>query len=176
MTNLPANVESTRNAVYAALDAMQIPYKTVSHAPTASIQSCAAAGDALGAVVCKNYFLVTKSGKNICLCLVRPNVRLRTADISKQVASPRLSFAGDELLWDCLRTHPGAVSPMGLLFDSQKRVRLLADRALKDVPRLAFHPCDNTRTLAMSSEDFFERFVPALGRETEWVDVHDFLD
>jgi hypothetical protein len=28
---------------------------------------------------------------------------------------------------------------------------------------LAFHPCDNTCTVAMAGSDFFGRFLPAVG-------------
>ena len=41
-------------------------------------------------------------------------------------------------------------------------VDLLVDGALREEATLAFHPCDNTRTLAMSGRDFFDRFLPAV--------------
>ena len=75
-----------------------------------------------------------------------------------------------------LKVHPGAVSPMGLLFDEEKQVELLVDGALREVPRLGFHPCDNSRSLAMAGEDFFERFLPAVGRAPRWVEIHDFQE
>ena len=45
--------------------------------------------------------------------------------------------------------------------------------ALEDVPVLAFHPCDNTRTVAMAGEDFFGRFLPATGAEVMDVDFRE---
>jgi Ala-tRNA(Pro) deacylase len=74
-----------------------------------------------------------------------------------------------------LNTRPGSVSPMGLLFDGAADVRLLVDSALWAQKELAFHPCDNTATLAMSSKDFFEIFLPAVGKKAEPVEIHDFL-
>ena len=50
-------------------------------------------------------------------------------------------------------------------------MRLAVDRALREQPRLLFHPCVNTATLAMSGRDFFETFLPALGREPVFVDM-----
>ena len=70
-----------------------------------------------------------------------------------------------------MRTRPGAISPMGLLFDDGRSVRLGIDRALRDRPRLLFHPCVNTATLALSGADFFERFLPALGYAPTFVDM-----
>ena len=51
---------------------------------------------------------------------------------------------------------------------------LAVDSALRQVPRLGFHPCINTMSLAMSGEDFFGKFLPALEIEPTFVDIHDF--
>ena len=165
-----------RAAVYARLDALGIPYRRVRHAPAASLEECASVSRALGAVVCKNYFLTTKSKKHYCLCIVRPEARLRTADVSKQVDSPRLTFADEGELFSMLRERPGSVSPFGLIFDSAAPVRLLMDSALKQLPELAFHPCGNTETLALSTRDFLEKFLPSVGKVPEWVEIHDFME
>ena len=82
-----------------------------------------------------------------------------------------ISIATAEELMEMLRTLPGAISPMGLLFDGEKKVRLAIDRALRGEERLLFHPCVNTATLAVSGADFFERLLPALGHEAAYVDM-----
>ena len=146
-------MRSVVEEVYARLDGLGIPYDAV-----------------------KNYFLTTKNRKRFYLCLVRPDARFRTADVSKQAGSSRLSFASEAEMERLLRVHPGAVSPMGLLFDEEGQVELLVDAALRDVPRLGFHPCDNSRSLAMTAQDFFERFLPAVGRAPRWVEIHDFQE
>ena len=115
-----------------------------------------------------------KNGKHFYLCITRPDARFRTADISKQAGSSRLSFAPEEKLYELLRCHGGSASPLGLMFTDQ--VALLADRALLDVPTLAFHPCDNAFTVAMSNRDFFEVFLPDIGVEPMYVEIHDFLE
>lgn len=169
-------MRSVAEEVYARLDALGIPYDTTEHPPVHTIGDCAPVERVLHCMVVKNYFLTTKNQKHFYLCLVRPDARFRTADISKQAGSSRLCFANEEQMERLLRVHPGAVSPMGLLFDEEKQVELLVDAALRDVPRLGFHPCDNERSLAMTSQDFFERFLPAVGREPRWVEIHDFQE
>lgn len=156
------------------LDELGVAYRMISHAPLFHMDECAAAGERLGAVVCKNYFLTTKNHRTHCLCVVRPEARLRTADVSKQAGTARLSFAGEDELEQLLRTKPGSVSPLGLLFDEECRVRLLIDRALLAEARLAFHPCDNTRTLAIATADLLGRFLPAVGHDFTPVEIHDF--
>lgn len=167
---------SDAEAVFAYLDKLGIPYRATSHAPAYTMVDCAAVDQMLGALTVKNIFLTTKNRKCCWLCLARPGIRFRTADISRQVGSSRLSFAPEEMLFARLRCHGGSVSPMGLIFPEAKGVGLIVDAALRGEAALAFHPCDNTRTLAMAGADFFGRFLPALGVEAVDVEIHDFLE
>ena len=169
-------MRSVAEEVCARLDALGIPYDAVEHPPVHTIGDCAPVERQLNCMVVKNYFLTTKNRKRFYLCLVRPDARFRTSDISKQAGSSRLSFANEEQMERLLRVHPGAVSPMGLLFDEEKQVELLVVGALRDVPRLGFHPCDNRWSLAMTSQDFFDRFLPAVEHASRWVEIHDFQE
>lgn len=168
-------MNDTASIVFAKLDELGIPYDAITHEAVHTIEDCAAGDARLGAVTAKNYFLTTKNQKNFYLCIVRPEARFRTSDISRQAGSSRLSFGTEEQMQALLHVHPGAVSPLGLIFDPENRVQLLVDEALLDVDRIAFHPCDNTRTVAMSADDFFRRFLPAIGHAPRLVQVHDFL-
>ena len=157
-------------AVFAFLDGAGIAYRTAEHAPAFTMEDCAAVDRALNALTVKNIFLTTKNQKRFYLCIARPDVRFHTADISKQAGSSRLSFAPEALLYEKLRCHGGSASPMGLIFPEAREVGLIVDSALTEYPTLAFHPCDNTRTLAMAGEDFFGRFLKELEIEPIFVE------
>ena len=161
--------------VLKALDDMGIAYRLFEHAPTATMEACAEIDRILNAMTAKNIFLTTKNGRRFYLCLTRPEARFRTADISKQAGSSRLSFAPEDALFEHLRCRPGAASPLGLIFDPNHTVTLLVDSALRGAPTLSFHPCDNTLTLAMTNKDFFTTFLTAVGVEPVDVEIHDFL-
>ena len=168
-------MRSVAEEVYARLDALGIPYDAAEHPPVHTIGDCAPVERQLNCMVVKNYFLTTKNRKRFFLCLVRPDARFRTADISRQAGSSRLSFGAEEELAALLHTYPGSVSPLCLVFDGEDAVELLVDGALRQVERIAFHPCDNARTVAMSTEDFFGRFLPGVGPAPKWVEIHDFM-
>lgn len=157
------------------LDALGIAYDRAEHAPAMTIADCAETDRKLHALTAKNYFLTTKNQKRFFLCLVRPEARFVTKDVSPQAGSSRLSFGPEEKLYELLRVRPGSVSPLGLIFDTDRRVELLVDVRLTQAERIAFHPCDNTQTVAMSAADFFERFLPAVGRAPITVEIHDEL-
>lgn len=161
--------------IYAFLDGLGVAYRAAEHAPAATMADCADIDRRLGALTPKNIFLTTKNQRNFYLCITRPDARFRTADISKQAGSSRLSFAPEEMLFARLRAHGGSASPLGLIFPEAREVRLLADAALRREAALAFHPCDNTQTIAMSGDDFFGKFLPAAGVEPRFVEIHDFM-
>ena len=168
---MSGNIEAVR----AFLDRLGIAYRVAEHAPANTMADCAAIDARLGTLTPKNIFLTTKNHSRHYLCLTRPEARFRTADISKQAGSSRLSFAPEEELLERLRCRPGSASPMGLIFPEAAGVGLLVDRALREAPSLGFHPCDNTRTLAVASADFFGMFLPAVGVAPVEVEISDFL-
>ena len=166
-------MSDTVSEVLARLDALGIAYRLAEHPPADTMEACAAVDRRLHALTPKNIFLTTKNGRRFCLCITRPDARFRTVDISKQAGFSRLSFAPEEKLYELLRCHGGSASPLGLMFTDA--VTLLVDRALRDQPALGFHPCDNTRTVAIAGSDFFDVFLPAVSVAPVFVEVHDFL-
>ena len=156
-------MSDTIEAVRAFLDGAGIAYRGATHPPAFTMADCEAVDRALGALTVKNIFLTTKNKKRGWLCICRPDARFHTADISRQVGSSRLSFAPEEMLFERLRCRGGSASPLGLIFPEARDGGLIVDSALRGVDTLAFHPCDNTQTLAMAGEDFFGKFLPAAG-------------
>lgn len=169
-------MSATIEAIDAFLDRLGIARRTLEHPAAGTMADCAAVDARLGSLTPKNIFLTTKNQKRCCLCLTRPDARFVTADISKQAGFSRLSFAPEEMLFEKLHARAGSASPMGLIFESAADVALLVDSGLRDAPFLSFHPCDNTRTLAMSGADFFHAFLPAVGKAPVFVEIHEFIE
>lgn len=147
-------------AIFACLHELGIAYDRVDHAPARSMEDLLDAQKSLRATIPKNLFLAPRNKSAFYLCVVRPDAHFRTAELSKQIGSARLSFGPEDQLEALLRTFPGAISPLGLMFDTSRAVSLLIDESLRDLKKIAFHPNDNTCTLSMSAGDFFDRFLP----------------
>lgn len=153
------------------LKAMGISFDLISHPAAHTMADCEGPARELGGVMPKNLFLVPKNRKVFWLCVTRPDAVFKTSDVSRQVGSARLSFAPEEDLMRLLLTKPGSISPLGLMFEEAKDVRLIVDEQLRDEKRLIFHPCVNSFSLAMSGTDFFDRFLPAVGHEAVYVSM-----
>ena len=91
----------------------------------------------------------------------------KTKELSSQINSARLSFADADDMLKFLDIEPGAVSIMGLMNDKEHAAQLLVDEDVLNAEYVGCHPCINTSSLRIKSEDVFEKFVKATG--------HDFI-
>ena len=82
----------------------------------------------------------------------------------------RLSFAKEEHLKDYLNVTPGSVSVLGLLNDIDNRVELVIDRDVIGQNHIRCHPCVNTSTLKIKTDDFLTKIIPALNKEALIID------
>ena len=114
---------------------------------------------------CKNLLLCNTPKTAFYLYVTVPDKPFRTGDVSKRLGSSRLSFAPPECLPEMLHLESGSLSPLGLWFDTENRIRLAFDKDVMREGRIAFHPCDNSATVLFRQEDFWQAVVPALVHE-----------
>ena len=163
------------NEILRHLEEAGISYTLYHHEPKWTIQDCLTTPglDPEKAVMPKNVFLCNRQQTAFYLLLLAPLRPFRTAVVSKLLGVSRLSFAPEERLPALLGLDRGAVSPLGLLFDRDKQVRLVVDEALLSYEQLWFHPGLNTQSLEMGTRDFMERFLPSIGREASCIAFND---
>ena len=142
---------------YDLLDSLQVPFVRVDH-------------DALP-TICKNLFLRNAQKTDFYLLLMPGNKKFKTAVLSKQIGSARLSFGEAEFMESFLDIKPGSVSVMGLMNDREKRVRLLIDKDILEGEYFACHPCINTSSLKFTTRDLMDKILPALGHPHTVVDL-----
>ena len=154
----------SEEAALAYLTAHVIPFERAAHERVSAISECAVAEKLLGARMPRNLFLTPRTKSAYYLLIAHPESAFRTSSVSRQAGSSRLSFADEGDLKAILHTHPGAVSPLGLIFDSAKDVILLVDERLLSEEALLFHPLENTSSVRLTREAFFGGFLSSLGR------------
>ena len=88
-----------------------------------------------------------------------------TKNLSAQINSARLSFAGKEDMLRYLDITPGSVSVLGLMNDSGNAVKLLIDNDVLQSEYVGCHPCINTSSLRMKTKDLMEKILPAIHHE-----------
>ena len=152
-------------AVYDLLEELHIPYERVDHEEAASIEDCHNVDKLLGIQICKNLFLCNSQKTAFYLLLMPGEKKFLTKDLSKQIGSARLSFAGAEYMEKFLNITPGSVSIMGLMNDREHQVKLLIDKDVLKEEYFGCHPCINTSSLKLKMADVLEKFLPYTGHD-----------
>lgn len=165
---------SNKAKVLAHLTELSIPCAVHEHAPAYTMEDCLALPYAAADVTfCKNILLCNRQMTDFYLLVMPPEKPFRTSVVSKCLGSSRLSFAPNECLPEMLGLESGSLSPLALWFDTETRVKLVFDRDVRKVGRIAFHPCDNSATVVLDQVVFFDQVVPTLGREPIWINTND---
>ena len=149
-------------AVYAFLDKLQIPYERVDHPAAMSVDSCQDVDRILDIHICKNLFLCNRQKTDFYLLVMPGEKTFKTKDLSSQLNISRLSFGDAAHMEEYLNVTPGSVSIMGLMNDTENKVRLLIDRDIFNEKYLGFHPCINTSSLKTAASDIWEKYLPAV--------------
>ena len=148
--------------VYDLLDSLRIPYQRIDHEPAMTMEICAEIDKVLDATICKNLFLCNRQKTDFYLLMMPGDKPFKTKDLSAQIGSSRLSFASPEDMEKYLDITPGAVSVMGLMNDREGAVRLLIDRDVLGGNLVGCHPCVNTSSIRIPTEDLIKIFLPAV--------------
>ena len=156
---------------YDFLDELEIEYWRVDHEAAFTMEACLEIDKVLEATVCKNLFLCNRQKTAYYLLLMPGDKPFKTKELSAQINSSRLSFAGEEDMLKYLDLQPGSVSFLGLMNDSEKKVQLLVDEDLLASEWIGIHPCVNTSSLKIKTADIFGKILEKLGREMKTVNL-----
>ena len=158
-------------ASFALLDALGIPYSRVEHDPANTMEDCAVISDVLGIRICKNLVLCNRQKTDFYLLTMPEDKPFVTKELSHQIGSSRLSFAPAEEMERLLGCTPGSASILGLMNDTEHKVRLLMDREVYEAEWFGCHPCKNDGSLRIKTADLLNVFLPHTGHEVTVVDL-----
>ena len=117
----------------------------------------------------KNLFLRDKKKINFLL-VVEQDTELDLKTLHDKINSDRLSFGSEERLWQFLGVRPGAVSPLALINDTSKSVRLLFQDILDTEHNIHFHPLVNDITIGIKLSDL-SKFLAFTGHQIEFIEI-----
>lgn len=170
----PADFESRlprEQRVYDYLDSLQIPYQRTDHEPADTMEVCRVIDKVLGATICKNLFLCNRQQTVFYLLMMPDDKPFKTKELSAQINSSRLSFATPAHMLEYLDIEPGSVSIMGLINDHDCVVNLLVDEDVLKGEYVGCHPCVNTSSLKIRTDDLFYRFLPSVNHPMTVVEL-----
>tara|TARA_E500000331_G_scaffold219208_1_gene210108 strand:+ start:315 stop:830 length:516 start_codon:yes stop_codon:yes gene_type:complete len=139
---------------------LEITFENHEHPPLRTVaESQALRGELPGAHI-KNLFLRDKK-RRYFLVTVREERKVDLKWLRRTIgAQGTLSFGSTDALADLLGVEPGAVTPLGVINDTEGVVTAFLDKALMTANVINAHPLRNDMTTAISATDL-ERFMIA---------------
>lgn len=156
--------------IYEVLQRLGIPYRKYDHPPVATVAEADRHTGRLRGGHSKNLFLRNKKGNRHYLVTLESHRAIDLKALRTVLGEASLSFASPERLNKHLGLLPGAVSPFGIVNDTEGAVVVVVERGLLRHDPLNFHPNVNTSTLAVSRADF-ERFLAESGNEVRILEL-----
>ncbi len=163
-------MEDIKEKAYAALDAAGIKYELKEHEAAFTIEEIDAMGIDEKGEIAKNLFLRNDNGKQHYLVMTRKD---KTSDMKKiraEIGSSRLSFASEDRLMRVMGLKKGSVSPLGVINDEDRHVKVYIDKDLMDMERVGVHPNENTATVFMAPGELV-RFIKEHGNEVALIEI-----
>ena len=157
--------------VYNLLDSLQIPYQRIDHEPAMTMEACAAVDKALEATICKNLLLCNRQQTSFYLLMLPGGKPFKTSVLSNLIGSSRLSFAPQEFMERFLDITPGSLSILGLMNDKEHQVELLIDAEVLNGEFIGCHPCINTSSLRLRTQDVVEKLIPAMAHTPRIIEL-----
>ena len=148
--------------LFAALDALGIAHRTVSHPPLFTVEQSRALRGTIPGGHTKNLFLRDKKHA-LFLVVVGEDAQIDLKSLHRVLgATGRFSFGSADLLREVWGVEPGSVTPFGAINDSEGRVTVVLDAAMMEHATLNYHPLANTMTTSIAREDLV-RFLEWTG-------------
>lgn len=142
----------TKQETYQYLTAHGITYEVTEHTAVFNMEELDAVELPYPDCDAKNLFVRDDKKRNYYLITVKGDKRVDLKEFRKTHGLRNLSFASADDLMSIMKLIPGAVTPLGLLNDEDRKVTLYLDAAF--LGGLAgVHPNDNTATVWMATED-----------------------
>ena len=154
--------------LFARFDELGIAHRTVEHPPVFTVEEAKALRGNLPGHHIKNLFLRNKK-EEMWLVVALEDRAIDLKRLGEVLGAGRLSFGSADRLKRYLGVEPGSVTPLSLVNDEARAVRLVLDRGVANGGPVNAHPLVNTMTTALAPADLL-RFFEATGHTPRWLD------
>lgn len=157
-----------KQEVYEFLQAQGVTYEVTEHKAVYNMDELAEVELPYPEADAKNLFVRDDKKSSYYLITVRGSKRVDLQEFRKVYGTRRLSFASAEDLERLLGLFPGSVTPLGLLNNTEKNVKLFLDSDFGEDDLIGVHPNENTATVWLKAGDLV-RLIREHGNEVELI-------
>jgi Ala-tRNA(Pro) deacylase len=164
---------TTPDQLFARLAELGIEVSTVRHPPVFTVEEAKQHRGVLEGTHIKNLFLRNKK-KRMWLVVAQEDRRIELKTLAKAIGAGHLSFGSPQRLMQYLGVEPGAVTPFGIVNDSENAVQVVLDGGVLERDPIHCHPLSNDMTTGIAGRDLLV-FLEASGHTPQILDFGDML-
>lgn len=157
------------NKVMKELEKLNINYEIVYHDPIYTMEEMKKLNLKDEKTIAKNLFLRDDKKRNYYLLSIFGDKTVNLKNIKEKIGSRPLSFASENDLYQFLSLTKGSVTPLGILNDKDKKVKVYIDNDFK-CGKIGIHPNENTATVWLNSGDLI-KLIEYHGNSVEWMKI-----
>ena len=161
-----------KNEIKQHLDKLNITCQYFTHEPVTSVDRGKEiyAHEGIEGIHVKNLFLRNKKGSQHYLLTVMADKEIDLKKISELVEDRKLGFASEDRLWKYLEIKPGSVSPLALVNDTERHVKVVFDEDIFKNDKIHIHPGINSQSVVMDTKDL-QMYVESLSYEIFYIET-----
>ena len=148
------------------LEKIGVQYQLIRHEAVVTTEESRKIIHVPNCMSCKSLYVKDKKSDNYYMVVLPFSKRADMRGLAGYVGCQKFEFATEEKLFADLTVHRGSVSPYAFLNESPSySAKLLIDVDVWNSTSVKFHPCDNTATVIVKTEDF-KKFLQSIHKET----------
>lgn len=142
-----------KEEVYKYLESLNIKYRKVEHKAVFTMEEMSKLNLEDDTEVVKNLFIRDDKKQNYYLILVKGDKRVNLKELRNNLGLRPLTFASEEDLEKYLGLKKGSVTILGILNDTEHKVKVLIDNDIKKFKEIGAHPNENTASIWLTLKD-----------------------
>ncbi len=154
--------------IYKTLKNLNINFEYYEHPPIPTIELAKIHKKNIDATHCKNIFLRNHKGNKHFFVVVEQNYEVNIRKLELLLKQGKLSFASEKRLTKYLNVKQGAVSPLGLIYDTENNTHVFIDKNLETAEKLSFHPNIDTASIVIKTTDLI-KYLKSTGNSFEFI-------
>ncbi len=160
-----------KDKIYELIKDKNIWYEITEHKAVYNMQELAQIKVPYPEKDAKNLFIRDDKKRNYYLITVKGDKKVDLKEFRKNNNTRPLTFASSEDLMEILNLIPGAVTPLGVLNDKERKVTVFIDEFFKEEPSIiGIHPNDNTATIWLYTKDLID-IIKEHGNAVEIINI-----
>jgi len=144
---------SSKQLLLPLLDQASLSYKLYEHPAVFTAEDGERYCAHIPGIHVKNLFLRNEKKTAYWLVTIQYHKRVDLSQLEKILNGGRLSFANYDDLTNMLGIMPGSVTPIAIINDYVRQVKLIFDQDLLQEDYINIHPMENTATITMKLDD-----------------------